>query len=76
MLVLLKTAFYVAGWVMGVNGFGKRRVFFFFWRKVHSSVPSCNASYPMGSKLNAKSMVTILTEALECGYASLYLPIM
>lgn len=31
MLVLLKTAFYVAGWVMGVNGFGKRRVFFFFF---------------------------------------------
>jgi hypothetical protein len=31
MLVLLKTAFYVAGWVMGVNGFGKWRGFFFFF---------------------------------------------
>lgn len=34
MLVLLKTAFYVAGWVMGVNGFG----FLLFRRKVHSSL--------------------------------------
>lgn len=40
MLVLLKTAFYVAGWVMGVNGFGKRGSYCFGAKYIARSILS------------------------------------